>query len=120
MVGRYVAVGNEPFLETFNGTYLNTTFPAMQSVQAALKKAGLADKVKVTVPLNADVYQSPTGKPSDGDFRADIHGLMLTIVQFLADTDAPFVANVYPFISLYKDPNFPLDYAFFQVGVKIV
>lgn len=112
---RYVAVGNEPFLETFNGTYLNTTFPAMQNVQAALAKAGLADRVKVTVPLNADVYQSPTGKPSDGDFRADIHGLMLAIVQFLAATGAPFVANVYPFISLYADPNFPLDYAFFQV-----
>ncbi|EES14723.1 glucan endo-1,3-beta-glucosidase 6 [Sorghum bicolor] len=111
---RYVAVGNEPFLETFNGTYLKTTFPAMQNVQAALVKAGLADKVKVTVPLNADVYQSPTGKPSDGDFRADIHGLMLTIVQFLASTGSPFVANVYPFISLYADPNFPLDYAFFQ------
>lgn len=111
---RYVAVGNEPFLETFNGTYLNTTFPAMQNVQAALAKAGLADRVKVTVPLNADVYQSPTGKPSDGDFRADIHGLMLSIVQFLAATGAPFVANVYPFISLYADPNFPLDYAFFQ------
>ncbi|WVZ94491.1 hypothetical protein U9M48_040378 [Paspalum notatum var. saurae] len=111
---RYVAVGNEPFLQTFNGTYLNTTFPAMQNIQAALVKAGLADKVKVTVPLNADVYQSPTGKPSDGDFRADIHGLMLTIVQFLASTGAPFVANVYPFISLYADSNFPLDYAFFQ------
>ncbi|RCV29549.1 hypothetical protein SETIT_6G022200v2 [Setaria italica] len=111
---RYVAVGNEPFLETFNGTYLNTTFPAMQNIQSALMKAGLADKVKVTVPLNADVYQSSTGKPSDGDFRADIHGLMLTIVQFLASTGAPFVANVYPFISLYSDPNFPLDYAFFQ------
>jgi len=111
---RYVAVGNEPFLETFNGTYLNTTFPAMQNIQAALVKAGLADKVKVTVPLNADVYQSPTGKPSDGDFRGDIHGLMLTIVQFLASTGAPFVANVYPFISLYTDSNFPLDYAFFQ------
>ena len=109
-----MAVGNEPFLETFNGTYLNTTFPAMQNIQAALVKAGLADKVKVTVPLNADVYQSPTGKPSDGDFRGDIHGLMLTIVQFLASTGAPFVANVYPFISLYADPNFPLDYAFFQ------
>ncbi|XP_062192353.1 glucan endo-1,3-beta-glucosidase 6-like [Phragmites australis] len=111
---RYVAVGNEPFLETFNGTYLNTTFPAMQNIHAALVKAGLGDKVKVTVPLNADVYQSPTGKPSDGDFRGDIHGLMLTIVQFLASTGAPFVANVYPFISLYADPNFPLDYAFFQ------
>ncbi|CAO2189291.1 unnamed protein product [Urochloa humidicola] len=111
---RYVAVGNEPFLETFNGTYLNTTFPAMQSIHSSLEKAGLADKVKVTVPLNADVYQSPTGKPSDGDFRSDIHGLMLTIVQFLSSTGAPFVANVYPFISLYSDPNFPLDYAFFQ------
>ncbi|KAL6843306.1 hypothetical protein ACP4OV_027019 [Aristida adscensionis] len=111
---RYVAVGNEPFLTTFNGTYLNTTFPAMQNIQAALVKAGLADKVKVTVPLNADVYESPTEKPSDGDFRADIHGLMLTIVQFLASTGAPFVANVYPFISLYADPNFPIDYAFFQ------
>ncbi|KAM3257986.1 hypothetical protein ACQJBY_049980 [Aegilops geniculata] len=111
---RLVAVGNEPFLQTFNGTYLNTTFPAMQNVQAALMAAGLGGQVKVTVALNADVYQSASGKPSDGDFRADIHGLMLSIVQFLASSGAPFVANVYPFISLYADPNFPLDYAFFQ------
>ncbi|EMS45071.1 Glucan endo-1,3-beta-glucosidase 5 [Triticum urartu] len=111
---RLVAVGNEPFLQTFNGTYLNTTFPAMQNIQAALMAAGLGGQVKVTVALNADVYQSATGKPSDGDFRADIHGLMLDIVQFLASSGAPFVANVYPFISLYADPNFPLDYAFFQ------
>ncbi|KAM3275828.1 hypothetical protein ACQJBY_044290 [Aegilops geniculata] len=111
---RLVAVGNEPFLQTFNGTYLNTTFPAMQNIQAALMAAGLGGQVKVTVALNADVYQSASGKPSDGDFRADIHGLMLSIVQFLASSGAPFVANVYPFISLYADPNFPLDYAFFQ------
>ncbi|KAI4990068.1 hypothetical protein ZWY2020_038431 [Hordeum vulgare] len=111
---RLVAVGNEPFLQTFNGTYLNTTLPAMQNVQAALMAAGLGGQVKVTVALNADVYQSASGKPSDGDFRADIHGLMLNIVQFLASSGAPFVANVYPFISLYADPNFPLDYAFFQ------
>ncbi|XP_037441903.1 glucan endo-1,3-beta-glucosidase 6-like [Triticum dicoccoides] len=100
---RLVAVGNEPFLQTFNGTYLNTTFPAMQNIQAALMSAGLGSQVKVTVALNADVYQSSSGKPSDGDFRADIHGLMLNIVQFLASSGAPFVANVYPF-----------DYAFFQ------
>uniref|UniRef100_A0ACD5WW06 Uncharacterized protein n=1 Tax=Avena sativa TaxID=4498 RepID=A0ACD5WW06_AVESA len=111
---RFVAVGNEPFLKTFNGTYLNTTLPAMQSVQAALAKAGLGGKVKVTVALNADVYQSPSGMPSDGDFRDDIRGLMLDIVRFLASSGAPFVANVYPFISLYFDPHFPLDYAFFQ------
>ncbi|KQJ95625.1 glucan endo-1,3-beta-glucosidase 6 [Brachypodium distachyon] len=111
---RLVTVGNEPFLETFNGTYLNTTFPAMQSVQVALAKAGLSNRVKVTVALNADVYQSASGKPSNGDFRADILGLMLSIVSFLASNGAPFVANVYPFISLYADANFPLDYAFFQ------
>uniref|UniRef100_A0ACD5ZVQ8 Uncharacterized protein n=1 Tax=Avena sativa TaxID=4498 RepID=A0ACD5ZVQ8_AVESA len=111
---RFVAVGNEPFLKTFNGTYLNTTLPAMQSVQAALAKAGLGGKVKVTVALNADVYQSSSGLPSDGDFRDDIRGLMLDIVRFLASSGAPFVANVYPFISLYLDPHFPLDYAFFQ------
>uniref|UniRef100_A0ACD5WVL0 Uncharacterized protein n=1 Tax=Avena sativa TaxID=4498 RepID=A0ACD5WVL0_AVESA len=86
----------------------------MRSVQAALAKAGLGGKVKVTVALNADVYQSPSGKPSDGDFRDDIHCVMLDIVRFLDSSGAPFVANVYPFISLYTDPYFPLDYAFFQ------
>uniref|UniRef100_A0ACD5ZQY0 Uncharacterized protein n=1 Tax=Avena sativa TaxID=4498 RepID=A0ACD5ZQY0_AVESA len=78
----------------------------MQNVQAALAKAGLGGKV--------NVYQSPSGKPSDGDFRDDIHCVMRDIVRFLDSSDAPFVANVYPFISLYLDPHFPLDYAFFQ------
>jgi glucan endo-1,3-beta-glucosidase 5/6 len=86
----------------------------MQNVQAALIKAGLGNQVKVTVPLNADVYTSSTGKPSDGDFRSDIHGLMMQIVSFLNDNNAPIMVNIYPFISLYNDPNFPLDYAFFQ------
>ncbi|KAF3325772.1 glucan endo-1,3-beta-glucosidase 6-like protein [Carex littledalei] len=111
---RYVAVGNEPFLQTYNGSFLNITYPAIQNVQAALIKAGIGNQVKVTVPLNADVYTSPTGKPSDGDFRSDIHGLMVQIVSFLNDNNAPITVNIYPFISLYEDPNFPLDYAFFQ------
>lgn len=111
---RYVAVGNEPFLETFNGTFLPTTFPALQNIQSALIKAGLGNQVKVTVPLNADVYQSPSGKPSDGNFRSDIRDLMLAIVKFLSDNGAPFTVNIYPFISLYTDPNFPVDYAFFD------
>ncbi|XP_020102729.1 glucan endo-1,3-beta-glucosidase 6-like isoform X2 [Ananas comosus] len=111
---RYVAVGNEPFLQTFNGSYLQTTFPALQNIQAALIKAGLSNQVKVTVPLNADVYESSSGLPSDGDFRSNIHDLMLSIVKFLNDNAAPFTVNIYPFISLYDDPNFPLDYAFFQ------
>ncbi|KAJ4844355.1 hypothetical protein Tsubulata_025257 [Turnera subulata] len=111
---RYVAVGNEPFLETYNGTFLRSTFPALRNVQAALVKANLAGRVKVTVPLNADVYESSDGLPSGGDFRADIHDLMLAIVKFLSDTGGPFTVNIYPFISLYSDANFPVEYAFFD------
>lgn len=70
--------------------------------------------MKVTIPLNADVYQSSTEQPSTGDFRSDIHDLMVQISQFLSDNGAPVTVNIYPFISVYKDPNFPLDYAFFD------
>ncbi|KAK6137164.1 hypothetical protein DH2020_029089 [Rehmannia glutinosa] len=111
---RYVAVGNEPLLSTYNGTFLSTTVPALQNIQAALIKAGLGNRIKVTVPLNADVYQSSTPQPSTGDFRPDIHDLMLQIVSFLSQNGAPFTVNIYPFISLYNDPNFPVDYAFFD------
>ncbi|XP_077222529.1 glucan endo-1,3-beta-glucosidase 6-like [Tasmannia lanceolata] len=111
---RYVAVGNEPFLETYNGSFLGTTFPALQNIQSALTNAGLNSKVKVTIPLNADVYQSSTGVPSGGDFRSDIHDLMVAIIKFLSDNGGPFTVNIYPFISLYLNPDFPVDYAFFD------
>ncbi|KAJ3696286.1 hypothetical protein LUZ60_001663 [Juncus effusus] len=111
---RYVAVGNEPFLSSYNGSFLQTTFPALRNVQSALIKAGLSNQVKVTVPSNADVYQSPTGKPSDGDFRTDIHDLMIGLVKFLNDNAGAFTVNIYPFISLYTDPDFPAEYAFFD------
>ncbi|KAI3468459.1 hypothetical protein Pfo_025122 [Paulownia fortunei] len=97
---RYVAVGNEPFLSTYNGTFLTTTFPALQNIQAALIKAGLGI--------------GSTQQPSTGDFRPDIRDLMVQIVSFLSVNGAPFTVNIYPFISLYNDPNFPVDYAFFD------
>ncbi|KAL0381594.1 UNVERIFIED_CONTAM: Glucan endo-1,3-beta-glucosidase 6 [Sesamum angustifolium] len=111
---RYVAVGNEPFLETYNGSFLRTTYPALKNVQDALTKAGLRNQVKVTVPLNADVYNTASGLPSGGDFRADIHDFMIPIVKLLSDNAAPFTVNIYPFISLYTDSNFPVEYAFFD------
>ncbi|KAL3825508.1 hypothetical protein ACJIZ3_021537 [Penstemon smallii] len=111
---RYVAVGNEPFLTTYNNRFTQTTFPALQNIQAALIKAGLGRDVKATVPLNADVYQSDTGVPSGGNFRSDIHDLMVSIVKFLNDNGAPLTINIYPFLSLYADPHFPVDFAFFD------
>ncbi|CAN7070230.1 hypothetical protein Bca4012_086894 [Brassica carinata] len=111
---RYVAVGNEPFLKAFNGTFEGITLPALQNIQSALIKAGLASQVKVTVPLNADVYESASNLPSDGDFRAEIRDLMISIIKFLSDNQAPFTINIYPFISLYNDPHFPVEFAFFD------
>ncbi|KAL6966097.1 glucan endo-1,3-beta-D-glucosidase [Sarracenia purpurea var. burkii] len=111
---RYIAVGNEPFLKTYNGTYLNSTLPALQNIQAALIKAGLGRQVKVTIPLNADIYQTESGIPSGGNFRSDIHDLMISIIKFLSNNDAPLTINIYPFLSLYDDPHFPIDYAFFS------
>ncbi|KAG8367998.1 hypothetical protein BUALT_Bualt16G0130900 [Buddleja alternifolia] len=113
---KYVAVGNEPFLTSYNNSFLNTTFPALQNIQNALNEAGFGDSIKATVPLNADVYGSPEDNPvpSAGRFRTDISGQMNQIVQFLNQNKAPFTINIYPFLSLYANENFPVDYAFFD------
>lgn len=113
---RYVAVGNEPFLQTYNGTYLHVTLPALKNIQHALNRAGLGSHVKATVPFNADIYNSPGSNPvpSAGDFRPDVRDLTIEVVQFLNENDAPFTVNIYPFLSLYGDPNFPLEFAFFD------
>lgn len=114
--GRYVAVGNEPFLKSYNNSFLNITLPALQNIQNALNEAGLGNTIKATVPLNADVYQSPESNPvpSAGIFRPDINGLMTQMVQFLNKNSAPFTVNIYPFLSLYGNDDFPFNYAFFD------
>ncbi|XP_019058478.1 PREDICTED: glucan endo-1,3-beta-glucosidase 8-like [Tarenaya hassleriana] len=118
---RYVAVGNEPFLTSYNGSFVNLTFPALQNVQNALNEARLGH-VKATVPLNADVYDSPANNqvPSAGRFRPDIISQMTEIVDFLGKNNAPFTINIYPFLSLYGSSDFPFDYAFFDGPTQIV
>ncbi|XP_015902363.2 glucan endo-1,3-beta-glucosidase 8 [Ziziphus jujuba] len=113
---KYVAVGNEPFLKSYNGSFLNVTLPALQNIQNSLNDAGVGDSIKATVPLNADVYNSPDNNPvpSAGRFRTDINDLMTQIVQFLNKNNAPFTVNIYPFLSLYGNDDFPFDYAFFD------
>ena len=117
---KYVAVGNEPFLKSYNGSHLKTTFPALKNIQKALDAAGVGDKIKATIPQNADVYDSGSQGPSAGNFRSDIRDLMLDIVRFIKDNNAPFVVNIYPFLSLYGNPDFPVEFAFFDGGAKPV
>lgn len=110
---KYVAVGNEPFLTSYNGSYLNLTYPALVNIQNAINAAGYGGTIKATVPMNADVILSG-GMPSGAIFRSDISALMTQIVQFLGQNGAPYTINIYPFISLHDDSNFPVDYAFFD------
>ncbi|XP_057747513.1 glucan endo-1,3-beta-glucosidase 8-like isoform X3 [Arachis stenosperma] len=70
---KYIAVGNEPFLKEYNGSYLQSTLPALKNIQTSLNNAGIGSRVKVTVPFNADIYYSPESNPvpSAGDFRPE-------------------------------------------------
>ncbi|KAJ1441018.1 X8 domain [Sesbania bispinosa] len=117
---RYIAVGNEPFLKAYNGSYLNKTLPALKNIQRSLNNAGLASKVKVTVPFNADIYYSPDSNPvpSAGDFRPEVRDPTIEIIQFLYSNNAPFTVNIYPFLSLYGNDHFPFDFAFFDGNNK--
>ncbi|XP_021807892.1 glucan endo-1,3-beta-glucosidase 8-like [Prunus avium] len=117
---RYVAVGNEPYLTSYNGTYVKTTYPALKNIQKALDEAGSGGKVKATVPFNADVYESSSNKPSDGRFRNDIKSNIVEILRLLNDNKTPFVVNIYPFLSLYQSSDFPEEFAFFEGGSEPV
>uniref|UniRef100_A0A0D9XTH8 glucan endo-1,3-beta-D-glucosidase n=1 Tax=Leersia perrieri TaxID=77586 RepID=A0A0D9XTH8_9ORYZ len=115
---RHVAVGNEPFLKAYGGAFDRHTVPALRNIQRALDEAGHGTKIKATVPVNADVYDSPASNPvpSAGRFRDDVAGLMADMVKFLNRSGAPLTVNIYPFLSLYGNDDFPIDYAFFDGG----
>lgn len=89
---RYVAVGNEPFLKSYNGTYDKTTFPALKNIQKALIDAKVGDKIKATIPFNADVYESSGSyKPCDGCFRNDIKDTITQIVRYFKENNVKHI-----------------------------
>lgn len=111
-MSRYVAVGNEPFLASYQGKYQPFVLPALTNLQQSLSRANLAGFVKLVVPCNADAYEGPT--PSQGTFRPELAPLMSELAAFLSSNGSPFVVNIYPFLSLYQSADFPQDYAFFS------
>ncbi|XP_002970359.2 glucan endo-1,3-beta-glucosidase 8 [Selaginella moellendorffii] len=119
---RYIAVGNEPFLKAYNGSYEDVTIPAIRNMQQAIEQAGIQHKVTLVVPLNADILTNSgnSGKPSQGAIRPDIRRLMRTILEFLDKHKAPFVINMYPFLSLQQDSHFPSDFAFFDGSAHVL
>lgn len=43
---------------------------------------------------------------------------MVKISRFLDQNNCPFMVNIYPFLSLYEDEDFPIEFAFFDGGGK--
>ncbi|GAB2240024.1 hypothetical protein Droror1_Dr00020542 [Drosera rotundifolia] len=109
---RYIAVGNEPFLTSYSGQYQSYVMPALLNLQQSLVKANLASYIKLVVPCNADAYGSSL--PSQGAFRPELTTIMTQLASFLNSNGSPFVVNIYPFLSLYGNADFPQDYAFFE------
>lgn len=107
---RYVAVGNEPFLMSYNGRFQAFVLPTVLNIQEALGKANLATQIKVVVPCNADVYYSKM--PSKGTFRPDVNKTMQQLVSFLNKNGSPFVVNISPFLNVYQNKKYSVDYAF--------
>ena len=84
----------------------------MTNIQQSLVKANLASYVKLVVPCNADAYEGAV--PSQGVFRTELTQIMTQLAAYLSSNGAPFVVNIYPFLSLYQNSDFPEDYAFFE------
>ncbi|MQL75057.1 hypothetical protein Taro_007421 [Colocasia esculenta] len=110
---RYIAVGNEPFLSSYQGQFQSFVLPALVNIQQSLAKANLAGYIKLVVPCNADAYQS-SSVPSLGSFRPELTQIMTQLVSFLNLNGSPFVVNIYPFLSLFGSSDFPQEYAFFE------
>ncbi|CAN1753304.1 Glucan endo-1,3-beta-glucosidase 5 [Linum perenne] len=110
---RYIAVGNEPFLTSYSGQFQSYVMPALLNLQQSLNKANLAGYVKLVVPCNADAYEAAS-LPSQGAFRPELSQIITQLVSFLNSNGSPFVVNIYPFLSLYGNSDFPQDYAFFE------
>lgn len=105
-------MGNEPFLTGYNGSYLNSTLPALRNIVDALARAGQADTVKAIIPFNADILDG-AALPSQTRFKVEYLDQIMPMLQSFNSTNAPFSVNLYPFISKYQNPTFPLDFAFF-------
>ncbi|CAN6469715.1 unnamed protein product [Victoria cruziana] len=110
----YIAIGNEPFLQSYGDQFRPFVFGALVNIHAALAKAKLGNSVKVVVPSSPDVLVSSSGLPSKGQFRHDLNRTMLQVLTFLAKNNSPFVLNINPFMNLYKNKSYPSDFALFQ------
>lgn len=115
-----IVVGNEIFSGT-DTNQMSQVLPAMKNVYSAIKALGLENQIFVSTAHSYAVITS-SYPPSAGAFSPAIANLYIKpVLEFLSQTGAPFLINVYPFFAYKDSPNsVSLEYVLFQpnLGVK--
>uniref|UniRef100_A0A6N2L5H0 glucan endo-1,3-beta-D-glucosidase n=1 Tax=Salix viminalis TaxID=40686 RepID=A0A6N2L5H0_SALVM len=86
----YVAIGDEPFQQSYGEQYHPFVIGSAMNIQTALAKVSLANQVKVVVPCSYDTFQSESSLPSKGHFRPDLNKTMIELLTFLRKHHSPF------------------------------
>lgn len=109
---RYIVVGNE--VNTSSPEVAPFVLQAMQNIYNAVCTAGLESQIAVSTSIKTDLLET-SYPPNAGAFRSSVAGFIKPIVEFLSDTGAPLLVNVYPYFAYMDDPkNISLAFALLQ------
>ena len=104
----YIAVGNEIKPSDPLAQYVG---PAIQNLNNAITASNLQIKVSTVIDMSLLGNSFP---PSVGSFSDSASSYINAIVSILGSTNAPLLANVYPYFAYISDPtNIKLEYALF-------
>lgn len=114
----YITVGAEVTEAPNNVSAL--VVPAMQNILTALRKARLQRRIKVSTTHSLGVM-SRSFPPSAGAFNSSYAFFLKPLLEFLAETQSPFMVNTYPYYA-YRDSasNVSLDYALFESSSEVI
>ena len=108
----WICVGNEPFLSSYRDQYLNVLGNAVQNIAKVLSDKG--NKAGVTIPQNFEFMAGNSWPPSTGRVQDKYKEVIKATCAVMKKTRAPFMVNIYPFLSRKKNPkDIKLDYAMF-------
>lgn len=108
-----ITVGNEILggQDSLSPQYL---YPAMKGMYQALVNLGLNKQVYITTAHSLQILAT-SFPPSQGAFQEDLVQYIQPILAFHAETNSPFLINVYPYFAYKNDPNnVPLEYVLFE------
>lgn len=107
-----VGVGNEVLTGFANGS--SSLVPAMNNIYAALVASNL-QSIKVSSPCSMDLL-AQSYYPSSGTFNGS-YTVVSDLLDFLSQTSAPFMLNVYPWKAYTANPTaISVDYALFNTN----